>query len=187
MKQNAAPTKRLISSHIVANYTEALRDLTAVTTGTWTEQHHDAQGSRRKEDSHQFRNFVNLFDIHNLFKKLQSVKQATGDAGMLIMKEALIKAEEFDNVVVHLRDTDIFVAFLHLDDDIHKTVVLETKKGCVSISERAEQLDSEMHECLPFAHAVSGCDTVSTTYGLNSWRDIMHIVGDDDVNRDYMI
>ena len=119
--------------------------------------------------------------------KSYRVKQATGNASMLIMKEALIKAEEFDNVVVHLRDTNIFVAFLHLDDDIHKNVVLETKKGCVSISERAEQLDSEMHECLPFAQAVSGCDTVSTTYGSNSWRDIMHIVGDDDVNRDYMI
>ena len=40
-------------------------------------------------------------------------KQATGDADMLIVKEALVKAEEFDSVVVHSRDTDVFIALLH--------------------------------------------------------------------------
>ena len=128
------------------------------------------------------------------------VKQATGDADILIVKEALIKAEEFDNVVVHLRDTDVFVALLHhLDSNIRKNVIMETKKGCVSISEIVEQLSSEMRECLPFAHAVSGCDTVSVTYRTkklraykklhesDSWRDIMCIVGDEDVDREYMI
>ena len=39
-------------------------------------------------------------------------KQATGDADMLIVKEALVKAEEFDSVVVHSRDTDVFIALL---------------------------------------------------------------------------
>ena len=43
---------------------------------------------------------------------------------------------------------------------------METKKGCVSISEIADQLSSEMQEFLPFAHAISGCDTVSVT----QWR-----------------
>ena len=37
------------------------------------------------------------------------VKEATGDADMLVVKEALIKTEELDSVVVHSRDTDIFV------------------------------------------------------------------------------
>ena len=40
-------------------------------------------------------------------------KQATGDADMLIVKEALVKAEEFDSIVVHSRDTDVFIALLH--------------------------------------------------------------------------
>ena len=76
---------------------------------------------------------------------------------------------------------------------------METKKGCLSVSEIAEQLRSEIRKCLPFAHAISECDTVSSTYGpgklraykklneLNSWRDIKHIVGDDGVDREYMI
>ena len=50
-----------------------------------------------------------------------------------------------------------------------------------------------MRECLPFAHAISGCDTVSASYGLGKlraykklhesdpWRDIMRIAGDKDV------
>ena len=41
---------------IVPYYTEALWDLTGVTTGTWSEQHHDVQTSRRKENSYRLRN-----------------------------------------------------------------------------------------------------------------------------------
>ena len=65
---DAARTKWLLSSHIVANYTEALRNLTGVTTGTWSEQHRGVQASRRKENSHHLRNFIDFFDIHNPFK-----------------------------------------------------------------------------------------------------------------------
>ena len=91
-------------------------------------------------------------------------KQATGDADMLIVKEVLFKVEQLERVVVHSRDAEVFVPFSHhLDGDIHKSVIMETKKGCVSISEIAEQLSSEMQECLPFAHVVSGRGTVSAT------------------------
>ena len=59
------------------------------------------------------------------------VKEATGDADMLIVKEVLIKIEESDSVVVHSRDTNIFIALLpYLDSNIHKNAIMETKKGC---------------------------------------------------------
>ena len=51
-------TKWLLSSHIVANYTEALRDLTGVTTGTWFEQHDDVQASRQKENRSHLHRFL---------------------------------------------------------------------------------------------------------------------------------
>ena len=74
----------------------------------------------------------------------------------------IVKAEEIDSVVVHSKDTDVFIALLHyLDGDIHKNVIMETKKVCVSISEVAGQLSFEMRECLPFVPGVSRCDTVS--------------------------
>ena len=62
-------------------------------------------------------------------------QQATGDADMLMVKEALVKAEEFDIAVVHSRDTDVLIALSH-----HLDGHMETKKGCASISETAEQL-----------------------------------------------
>ena len=90
---------------------------------------------------------------------------------MLIVKEALFKVEQLDRAVVHSRDAEVFVASSHhLDGDIHKNVIMETKKGCVSISEIAEQLSSKIRECLTFAHPVSRCDTVSATYGLGKLR-----------------
>ena len=109
---------------------------------------------------------IDLFSQKLLIDGVQ-VKQATGDADMLIVKEALIEAKIFDNVVVHSRDTDVFIALLHhIDNDIHNDVIMDTKKGLVSISHAAVQVTSELRQCLPFAHAVSGCDTVSATYGL---------------------
>ena len=39
---------RLLSSHIVANYTEAPWDLTGVTAGSWSEQYRDVEAGRRK-------------------------------------------------------------------------------------------------------------------------------------------
>ena len=109
---------------------------------------------------------IDLFAQKLLIDRIH-FKQATGDADMLIVKETLVKAEELDSVVVHSRDTDVFIALLHhLDSNIHKNVIMETKKACVSISEIAEQLSSEMRECLPFEQVVSGCDTVSATRGL---------------------
>ena len=79
------------------------------------------------------------------------VKQATGDAGMLLVKKALVRTEEFDSAVVYSRYTDTFVPLLHrLDGDIHKNVIMETKKGCF--------------------HLKSCANTVSVTYGLGKLR-----------------
>ena len=72
---------------------------------------------------------------------------------------------------MELKDTGVFMAlFHHLDGDVHKNVIMETKKGCVFISVIAEQLSSKMRECLTLARAVTGCDTVSATYGLAKLR-----------------
>ena len=80
---------------------------------------------------------------------------------MLIVKEALVKAEECDSVVVHSKDTDDFIALLHhLDGNIYKNVFMETKKGYISISQITEQLSSEKRECQPFAYVVSVCDSL---------------------------
>ena len=69
------------------------------------------------------------------------------------------------------KNTYVLTALLHhLDGDIHKNIIMETKKGCLSVSEIAEQLRSEIRKCLPFAHAVSECDTVSSTYGPGKLR-----------------
>ena len=47
--KKAARTKWLLSSYVVANYSNALRDLTGLKTGTWSEQHRDMHLSQRKE------------------------------------------------------------------------------------------------------------------------------------------
>ena len=110
-----------------------------------------------------------------------------------------MQAEIFP-VLVHLIDTDVFIALIHhIDINVHNTITMSTKKGCVSINDIAKKLSPEMRMCLPFAHAISGCDTVSATYGLGKlrafkklhgsreWRKALLIVGDENADMEQVV
>ena len=56
----------------VVNYSNALRNLTGVKTGTWSEQHRDIRLSKRKEGYRHLRNFIDFLEIHNPFKASSS-------------------------------------------------------------------------------------------------------------------
>ena len=126
---------------------------------------------------------IDLFSQKLLIDGVQ-VKQATGYADMLIVKEALIEAKIFDKIVVHSRDTDVFIALLHhLDNDIHNDVIMDTKKGFVSICEAAVQ-DATLCQ----RHMV--LERSERTRNLQesaNWRNLMHCVGDEDVDIEYVI
>ena len=75
---------------------------------------------------------------------------------------------------------------------------MTTKKGFASINDISSTMKIEMKECILFAHAISGCDTVSATYGIgklraykqlndSSWKEAMHIVGKDEVDLEEII
>ena len=142
---------------------------------------------------------VDLFSSRLLSDGI-NVKQAKGDADMLIVKEVLIKAKD-DHVVVHSRDTDVFIALIHhIDNEVHNhSIIMNMKKGFVSVNDMASKLSPEMRICLPFAHAIYGCDTVSATYGIgklkafkklqesSQWRNELKIVGNEDADIEEMI
>ena len=56
----------------MANYSEALRDLTGVKTGTWSEQHRETRLNRRKECHRHLRHFIDFFKLHNPFSDSSS-------------------------------------------------------------------------------------------------------------------
>ena len=70
--KEAVRTKWLLSSHVFANYSNALRDLTGVKTGTWSEQHRDMRLSQRKKGYRHLCNFIDFLEIHNPFKASSS-------------------------------------------------------------------------------------------------------------------
>ena len=78
--KEVARTKWLLSFHIVANYSNALHDLTGVKTGTWSEQHRDMRLSQREEGSRNLFNFIDFLEIHNPFTASSSdlINIATG-------------------------------------------------------------------------------------------------------------
>ena len=90
-----------------------------------------------------------------------------GDADTFIIQEAVTQHQENDTVIVHSHDTDIFIGLLYHASG-RGNVIMTTKKGPYSTTKLRKALDSDMIESLLFAHAVSGCDTVSATHGV--WK-----------------
>ena len=145
------------------------------------------------------RNKQQLIDLFSseLIKNGVVVKHATGDADILVVKEAIEKAEFASPVIVHALDTDIFITLLyHISTD--SSMMMTTKKGLVSVSDISDKLDAKLKECLPFVHAISGCDTVSATYGIgklraykvlkdSSWKVVMNNVGKDNADIEEVI
>ena len=66
--RKAVRTNWLLSAHVVVNFSNALRDLTGIKTGTWSEQHRDMHQSQRKEGYMHLRSFIDFLEIQNLFK-----------------------------------------------------------------------------------------------------------------------
>ena len=98
-----------------------------------------------------------------------TVKHAEdGDADTLIVSEALRQQSE-GTVIVHGHDTDLFICLLyHVSSS--NNVIMTTKKGPFSITNIKRSLCSDIIKHLPFAHAMSGCDTVSATHGIGKTR-----------------
>ena len=121
-----------------------------------------------------------------------------GDADTMIVQQALNKAED-TNVVVHSVDTDVFNALVYHFDINGKSIIMTTKKGLCAIKSIATTLDDDLRSCLLVAHAMSGCDAVSATFGVGklkvlnklrespSWRMKLQKLLEDDINVDEMV
>ena len=78
--KEAARTKWLLSSHVVANYSNALCDFTGFKTWTWSEQHRDMHLNQWNKGYRRLHNFMHFLEIHNPFKASSSnlINIATG-------------------------------------------------------------------------------------------------------------
>ena len=88
---------------------------------------------------------------------------------------------------------------------LHSCIIIMTKimilfkQGFVSIQQITSKMNVDMKNCLLLAHAISGYDTVSATFGIGklkayrklnqspSWQNIMQIVGKCDVDLDKLL
>ena len=59
----------MLSSHVIANYSEALRPLTSTNSGTWSEQHTEMYSSQRNENYQHLMKFITFLQEHNPFTK----------------------------------------------------------------------------------------------------------------------
>ena len=85
------------------------------------------------------------------------------DVDTIIVQQTLKKATQ-KNVVVHCIDTDIFIALLHHFDINGNSTVMIKKQGLCCIEKVVSALDDDLRQCLLISHAISGCNTVSTTF-----------------------
>jgi hypothetical protein len=65
--KESARTKWLLTAHIIAQYTHALRSLTDTFTGTWSEQHRDVHPANMRRDVEDMKKFTLFLREHNPF------------------------------------------------------------------------------------------------------------------------
>ena len=76
--KEAARTKWLLSAHVRAQYSDAIRDLTSTSTGTWSNQHRQMNQGCRWHDFDDLQKFINIVSL-----KPQSL-HSWGNSGDLI-------------------------------------------------------------------------------------------------------
>lgn len=91
-----------------------------------------------------------------------------GDADVVIVQVVLQLAGESERVMVVADDTDILVILLYHQGRVSCKLYMQTRQHTVSINNAREVLGREMAMCLPFAHAISGCDTTSALFGIGT-------------------
>ena len=113
---------------------------------------------------------IDLFSFHLLQEGIL-VKHTldNGDADTMIFQQALNKATK-KNVVVHCINTKVFIALLHHFDIRGNSIVMKTKQELCSIEKVVSALDDDLRQCLLISHVISGCDTVSGTFGMGKLK-----------------
>ena len=103
---------------------------------------------------------IDLFSSH-LLQEGVLVKHALddGDADTMIVQEAMI---------------DVFIALLHHFDTSGNSIVMTTKQGLCSVEKVLSALDDDLRKCLLISHAISGCDTVSATFGTEKLKALLN-------------
>ena len=115
--------------------------------------------------------------MKNLGDALQSegceVKHAQDDADCMIVREVVRSAIK-ENTVLVGEDTDLLVLLCyHVEQQSHTVVFTsDAKKGTAKpprvwdIHNTQEAIGKELCDCLPFLHALTGCDTTSRLFGI---------------------
>ena len=102
-------------------------------------------------------------------------------------------------MIVQQAMIDVFIALLHHFDISGNSIVMTTKQGLCSVEKVLSALDDDLRQYLLISHAISGCDNVSTTFGMGKlkafnkfkessyWRSAIKTLCDDDIEIDRMV
>ena len=118
---------------------------------------------------------IDLANVRHLVKmyekpSISEFKHALvdGDVDRMIIQKALNVATK-KNVVVHCIDTNVFIALLH-HFDMWKLNSHDKKQGLCSIEKAVSAADDDLRQCLLISHAISGCNTMSATFGMGKLK-----------------
>lgn len=109
------------------------------------------------------------------------VHYAHGDADLLVVKTAVISAEQIDTVVI-VDDTDILVLLIHHAGQSNNNIwfqpnVKKSKKRqrCWNIAATRCHLGNTVCSNILFSHAILGCDTTSRLYGIGKNKAVTNL------------
>ena len=97
-----------------------------------------------------------------------------GDVDVIIVQKALTLAASVINIKDMSDNTNILVLLLYLATE-GSWIIMKTKSAELDVLELQKVLENRLKTCLPFIHAVAGCDTMSLFYGLGKLKPLQLI------------
>ena len=154
--KEAAKTKWLLSAHVVAQFTDALRCLTNTFTGTWSEQHRDVHPGNIKKDLKDLKTFTNFLESHNPFVSKdgnQLINIATG-----IIADERVNVDEAVAIGRRIQDTldDKKYGEISLKRSHQATTFAAMRKPLKVESDNIRMSSSELYQRLLASACVNG-------------------------------
>ena len=110
-----------------------------------------------------------------------------GDADVVIVQQALDPLSvNGNNVHAFCEDTDVLVLLLYHTPPSGE-IFMRTRQKTISIKATKAVLGRELCMCLPFAHAMSGCDTTSSLYSIGKIKHMKLLESSQQIRKDVLV
>ena len=154
--KEAAKTKWLLTAHVIAQYTEAIRSLTETFTGTWSEQHREVHPGHIKNDLKDLKTFQTFLESHNPFTTTDCTQLRNISTGVIADARVNVDDAKSIGIEIHNQLTDQRYGDITMKKSNQAQTFAVMRKSVKVDGEEVRMGSAELHQRLLSIACTSG-------------------------------